>query len=182
MFCRNCGSQIQDGVKFCPNCGSVCDVAPVQPEPQTPLAPQYPMKWFKFLIYFALFASGILNLISGIQMVTGSQYGDLASDVYDYFPGLQSVDIICGLLSIALGVLLIYTRFRLAQYRANGPMLLLICYASSGLLNLVYMIAVYAILEGELDVSSSLMSVGISLIMVSANNVYFKNRRPLFIH
>jgi len=26
------------------------------------------------------------------------------------------------------------------------------------------------------------MSVGISLIMVSANNVYFKNRRPLFIH
>lgn len=32
MFCRNCGVQLNDGAKFCPNCGT----------PVTPMAPQQP--------------------------------------------------------------------------------------------------------------------------------------------
>lgn len=28
MFCKNCGSQIDDGLKFCPNCGASVEGAP----------------------------------------------------------------------------------------------------------------------------------------------------------
>ncbi len=28
MFCQNCGAAIEPGVKFCPNCGTTCDVQP----------------------------------------------------------------------------------------------------------------------------------------------------------
>ena len=33
------------------------------------------MKWYKFVIYFQLFAAALLNLGSGIALFTGSQYG-----------------------------------------------------------------------------------------------------------
>ena len=46
MFCQNCGAAIEPGVKFCPNCGSSCDVqsaantAPVtEPTVVQPAAP-----------------------------------------------------------------------------------------------------------------------------------------------
>ena len=57
MFCGNCGTQIPDGSKFCPNCGKAVEApvqtvpvemkvaepvkAPVQPAPQTPIQVQY---------------------------------------------------------------------------------------------------------------------------------------------
>jgi uncharacterized membrane protein len=40
VFCGNCGTQVQDGVKFCPKCGAVIDSAPPQPQYQQ-LAQQY---------------------------------------------------------------------------------------------------------------------------------------------
>ena len=64
MFCTKCGKEIS-GQRFCPNCGAenrnlneqnssynassnAFDISAVQPE--------LPMKWYKFLIYFALIA------------------------------------------------------------------------------------------------------------------------------
>ena len=35
MFCLNCGTQLPDGIKFCPNCGAKVDQQPIQqPAPQ----------------------------------------------------------------------------------------------------------------------------------------------------
>ena len=45
MFCNNCGTQLEEGAAFCPNCGSSVSVAP---------APQLGLKWAHFLSYFAL--------------------------------------------------------------------------------------------------------------------------------
>lgn len=38
MYCPNCGLQIQDGIKFCPHCGT--PIAPVSAEPQPKPVPQ----------------------------------------------------------------------------------------------------------------------------------------------
>ncbi|MDR0906741.1 MAG: zinc-ribbon domain-containing protein [Oscillospiraceae bacterium] len=38
-FCGNCGTQVQDGVKFCPKCGAEIGAAPAQQQPaQQPTA------------------------------------------------------------------------------------------------------------------------------------------------
>lgn len=36
--------------------------------------PELPMKWYKFTIYFALFAGSLMNLISAIMAFTGASY------------------------------------------------------------------------------------------------------------
>lgn len=38
-FCGNCGTQVQDGVKFCPSCGNAVEAAPVGQTP--PVQSQY---------------------------------------------------------------------------------------------------------------------------------------------
>ena len=44
MFCKNCGSQLPDGVAFCTACGTPVPVAPQAPVmPQPPMAPQAPV-------------------------------------------------------------------------------------------------------------------------------------------
>lgn len=102
MFCRNCGNSLPDGTQFCPSCGTPCDAAsaasvnPVNPVNPVFEAPKYPMKWFKFLIYFALWFGGILNVLNGIRMMTGRQYGGLEELVYELYGSLQIADILVG--------------------------------------------------------------------------------------
>lgn len=47
MYCENCGTRLQDGDKFCPNCGTPCNVPPVaqqQPAHQPYQAAQQPVQ------------------------------------------------------------------------------------------------------------------------------------------
>jgi len=63
MFCNNCGTQLEEGAAFCPNCGSSVGVAP---------APQLGLKWAHFLSYFALWLGALLNVIVAFTVFTGS--------------------------------------------------------------------------------------------------------------
>ena len=53
-----------------------------------------PMKWYKFLVGFALIAGSILNALSGILAIAGAQYDGAAELVYRAYPDMQAVDII----------------------------------------------------------------------------------------
>ena len=49
-ICKNCGTQLDDGLKFCSNCGQTVDAGPAQPEPQPPQQeyqppPEYPPQY-----------------------------------------------------------------------------------------------------------------------------------------
>jgi hypothetical protein len=44
MFCKNCGSQITDGVKFCTNCGTVMVQATTTGQMVTPTVPPMPQQ------------------------------------------------------------------------------------------------------------------------------------------
>lgn len=206
MNCQKCGSYMNDNQAFCPNCGNANANANQQPQYQQPQyqqaqyqqpqyqQPQYqppyqpnngsqlPMNWFKFLIYFALFASGVLNIISGITAMTGSQYGGLQGLVYMYFGGLQALDIIYGICCIALGAFAIYVRMRLAGYYKNGPQMLNVLYIAAVALSLIYVIGVSIVVGGDvpLNFASTIVSAGVSVAMVVANTVYFKKRAHLF--
>lgn len=72
------------------------------------------LKWFKFLIYFALWSGGILTALYSFAYFTGTVLG-IGIDaelVYSYYPLLRVFHIFCGLENIAYGVFAIYTRYR----------------------------------------------------------------------
>lgn len=219
MFCPNCGNQVAEGQSFCANCGTKMQAPaqpvqqPVQPTYEQPvqqsvqptyaqpvqqpvyqqapeqLQPQHPMKWYKFLIYFSLFASAVLNTISGIVALTGNQYtvnGKNVSElIYGIFDGLQVFDMVFGAACLALAVLAVYTRFRLSGFYANGPKMLNAVYIVAAILNLAYVIGVSVIVDGYNDItfdySSQIAQLAISIAMVCANTTYFNKRKELFV-
>ena len=215
MFCKHCGHQAAEDSVFCPNCGNRLDSAQEVPPSQpgsypnyTPITPPptsgyqptggyytpkntpnfggYSMRWYKFLIYFALFASCILNALSGLGLVTGLIYGDGRELVYLVFGSLRIVDLIIGIAMIALAVFDIVVRQRLAHFQSNGPRSLLMLYVASIVVSLLYLILATAIV-GDWLLSSDTISqyatnIIIAVVMILVNNLYFKKRASLFVN
>lgn len=205
MFCKYCGKEVDETATFCQHCGAKIGVAeektvetervvtenvdasaPEQAVPETPPV-VYPMKWWKFLVYFLLFASAVLNLFSGIGQLTGSIYEETPGDgmielVYATYPALKPVDVIVGLLTIGLAVLAIFVRQSLYKFKAIGPKLLIIMYAASCIINAVYCVAVFSIVPDiAKDMTSDFIStIATGIIMVVVNVIYFRTRKELF--
>ncbi len=189
MFCQKCGTPIENGVSICPACGTPVASDSYAQEPQQyqyyQAGPVLEMKWYKFLIYFSLFASAVLNAITGFQLLTGAHYGGSAEYVYAFFDGLKGLDILVGLLSLGFAGFAIYTRTRLAGYFQNGPKMLLFTYAAGAAINLIYVIGLNAVLGGiasEIDTSSFIINLIVSAVMIFVNKTYFDKRAHLFVY
>lgn len=155
--------------------------------PISPLNPGRPMKWYKFLIYFLLFVGALGNLAMAGILATGSQYvnsygNNVSEVVYKVFPTLQTLDIIMAVYSVAMAVFSIYTRFRLSGYYKNAGKCVFNMYLISAAVNLVYIIAAYAIIgeSDALDMSSQFTGFAISLAIAFCNKTYFDKRKDLF--
>jgi hypothetical protein len=208
MLCNHCGTSFESG-NFCPNCGAPVAGNQEQGQSYDPnaqqngyqqpgfdpnngyqqpyaydITPPLSMGWFKFLINFAIFAGAVLNVISGISLLTGSVYGEDAALVYEVFDNLKMIDVIFVVLLIALAAFGVFTRFRLSGYYKNGPLMLIALYAFVIVADLGYMIALYAVLPemvtNELDLSSTISSAVTSVAMIVINFSYFKKRSHLF--
>lgn len=200
VFCSHCGNPIEsENAQFCPRCGASRTPSPAPANPQefyypgkytdypgypAPPAPQPGMKWFKFLIYFSLFAGAALNFVYGVLYLTGEIYnifGSSSRDVYATFPGLQAVDVGAGVLYAALAGFSIYTRFRLSGFRTNGPVCLTILYAGGIILSLIYTLAAHAVIGWDGEAASDvIVSVMPTFAVLCANLAYFKKRQSLF--
>jgi len=161
--------------------------APNYQYPVTPAQPNLPMNWFKFLIYFSLFAGGVLDIISGFSLISGISYGEYKNYYYSFFGGLQAFDIIFGLMTIGVGVYLFITRFQLSGYKKKGPMFAVLVYAINAGVTLIQLIGYIIILGDSFDFSSSIFSrnvimIIVNLAMVFANKVYFDKRKHLFVN
>ena len=149
------------------------------------------MKWFKFLIYFMLFAGAILNVIGGIMALTGSQYTvegeNVSALVYAFYPSLKTMDIIYGIGCIALGAFQIYARFALASYKAKAPKYIVIMYVATAAIVAIYSFAVMGIVPESVVPSSKLTAQAIGAIisggvMALLNKIYFDKRKHLFVN
>ena len=196
MFCPKCGSQIADDAAFCVNCGHAVNSQhaqapqtqqPVQSYPPVdPQAQQLPMKWFKFLIYFALWASAVLNALTAFSLLTGSVYGTdgEAKLVYALFEDMKTLDTICGVLLLALVAWTIYTRFQLAGFKAKAPAYLTIMYGGVIAFNLIYIIGCISALPEyiveAIDHTAYISSIVSSAAIMFVNISYFKKRAHLF--
>ncbi|MBR4295337.1 MAG: zinc ribbon domain-containing protein [Clostridia bacterium] len=183
MFCSKCGTPNDDNGMYCTSCGA--PLHETQPT-KTNATHTLGMKWFKWLIYFVLFAGALLNAVNGIQMLTGSMYDGYAETVYFIYPKLQNLDKFVGIVCLAIAAFGIYTRFRLAGYKKNGPMMLYILYISIIAIQLIYIIGVSSVLPEEIsssmDFSSVIGNMVASAVMIFVNISYFKKRRHLFVN
>ena len=203
-FCHNCGTAIQKppAAQPAPQQPVYQQTAPQQPvyQQSVPVQPVYqqpvyqqpvifmeapPMKWFKFLIYFYLWAEAVLNIIGGIGILTGASYQGQADLVYTLIDGLKGFDIFIGLYSIALAGFGIFVRFRLAGYKKNGPLMIMIQYIAVAALALIYIIGMNAIVPSYImefvDLTSMYSNLVLSIVFVIVNHIYFKKRAHMFV-
>lgn len=196
MFCKNCGAAIEEGQTSCPVCGTA-----VPSESERSVSAQYayppatalPMKWYKFLINFALFFSVVLNANRGVQLINGDQYRDgnvdMSGLVYSQFGALKTVDVVAGIVMIAFALFTLYVRSRLAGYCKNGPKMLLLLYILGFAYTVLYTAAVYITLASygvSLNIVDFLLTGGVSVAVVDGvmfviNLEYFRNRKHLFV-
>lgn len=211
MYCRFCGTKIPDNVKFCPECGAnlapVPSAAPEESAPAAPAAPEIPtpydpapnsadpfasadvaaapqrgMKWFKFIIYFQLWAGMLVNLVTAGKYFTGAYYEGNAEMVYRFFPALQPLDIVMGVVCLALAVYAVVVQRALAKFRAKGPMMYYLMYIVNTAVTVLYLI-IGSIIIGQsaftAEVAGSIIG---SLVMIFINIPYFNNRKHLFVN
>ncbi len=152
------------------------------PEDQEP-TPQHPMKWYKFLIYFSLWAGGIMNILGALPYLTGSIYEGAAEFVYAAFPKLKFLDLFLAIALIALGVFCIITRYSLANFEAKGPTLLMLVYAANIVVPVIYLAASYSIIDVTPEIDPETVgSLASSAIMIVVNKIYFDKRKDLFVN
>ena len=185
MICPKCGTPLTEGNGFCPSCGASVGTTYAQVTyPDEPI-PTYPMKWFKFLIYFSLFFSAVMNAFTGIRMLTGSIYEGEADLVYATFSGMKTLDMIVGVLALIGAAICLFTRFRLSGYKKNGPLMVTVLYAFNIVFSLVYLIGICTILPAELlaymGISSFIGDIVVAVVMIFVNRAYFKKREDMFI-
>ena len=120
------------------------DAQNVPYSPQDSAAAMLPMKWHKFLIYFALWAGAILNGISGISTLFSCLGGEYAA-VYDAYPALLGLDIFSSLCLIGISVFQFITRNALARLSRKAPQMVVWLYASTVILSVLQVVAVWLV-------------------------------------
>lgn len=212
MYCRFCGKQIPDNAMFCSECGAnlapAPSTAPEESAPAVPMAsdvptapamppqgtpdpaaavgviatPQRGMKWFKFIIYFQLWASLLSALIAAEKYFTGAYYEGYADWAYSFYCGLRELDICMGILYIALGVYAVFVQRSLAKLRAKGPVMYYSFCAASIALALLNVIAASLIVGYSLFSADIAAELAPSVILLFINIRYFNNRKHLFVN
>lgn len=212
MFCRFCGTQIPDSVKFCPNCGAnLAPAAPAEtpasngytftPAPAAPeqnampsctytapvptsasAAPVRGMKWFKFIIYFQLWVSMLASFGEAGNYFFGAIYKGNADLVYTYYPALKPLNIMMGIFLVAIAVYAIIVQRSLAKFRAKGPKMYYMIYGASIVITLLYLLIESIILGEPVFGEDVAINLIVSVAMILINIRYFNNRKHLFIN
>ena len=149
--------------------------------------PKQGMKWHKFLVYFALWASALINLIMGIVTLTGAQYGSYRDLVYAMLPGMKAPDLIYGLLLIVTAVFALITVLSLLKFKANGPKLLFLLYALVAVVTVIYVVWSCIVLskyDADLSdvITRTVASLITSVVMIIVNKIYYGKRAHLFVN
>lgn len=201
-FCPECGANLAPVPSAAPE--ESVPAAPAAPEIPTPFdptpydpapysadsfasadvaaAPQRGMKWFKFIIYFQLWASMLVNLVTAGKYFTGAYYEGNAEMVYRFFPALQPLDIVMGVVCLALAVYAVVVQRALAKFRAKGPMMYYLMYIVNTAVTVLYLL-IGSIIIGQsaftAEVAGSIIG---SIVMLFVNIPYFNNRKHLFVN
>lgn len=185
MFCSQCGTENPDGVLVCSNCGATL----VKDEGKGINKPDMPMKWYKFLAFFALWAGAFINLAYGFRYLGENAFGNsFASElIFEAYPKMKGVMVIAGLATIAIAALNAWTAINLIKYKKAAPKFVVLNYIAGAAVNLYYVIATASIVDPILIAESNIIltataSIIIAVIFSIINIIYFKKRKHLFVN
>lgn len=178
MICKHCGAINHAGATYCKNCKMALNV----PEESCGgLEKKYNMTWHKVMINFVLIISAIFNLSDGTQMISGVQYGENVANVYALYSGLHVLDIICGVLIVAIAVFCIYVRFELAKFKRGAPKKLTILYVLICILPQLYSIISYN-MTGLVILQLVYINLLMNIVFAVVNYIYYNHRAELFVN
>ena len=151
---------------------------------------KFSMGWFKFMIYFAMFA-GILLCIASIGNLMNA-YGTEENKklVYQVFPGMETADMILIGGMIATALLILIARFKLAGFKTDAVGWFIFAYLVDIASVAVYIILVRTALDkaismgtiSEGDFASQYTNIAVAIVMLFINVRYLNNRKSLFIN
>lgn len=193
-YCVKCGKSMPDNATFCPSCGArrTAEEPVVVPDSSSYTMPQantgytapqvHPMKYYKFVIWVQLFLSAVVGVSQGILLLTGRIY-ETVSDVsakllYAFYPGMHTVNILFGLIYIALAVAAIYVRQQLAHFKTKAPDLYYIYLIAQMAATFLYGVLQNLIIASGLG--SAVPNLIVMIILLVLCRIYFEKRRALF--
>lgn len=225
MKCQHCGAENVNATAFCENCGQ--PMAPQNAQPTQYTQPQYAqpqytqpnqygqpapmynapadpynghsMKWYKFLVYFALIASAIGYIWNAITTFgTGNYTVELTKDdkltgkeakdwMYENASGLKTADLFYGICLIISAVLVLAAWYYLFKRKKQAPMIFYISYAFSSAISAIYSFWAYStakdvLKDPETVITSAITTVVFGVVMIIVNYIYFNKRKDIFVN
>ena len=158
-YCSYCGTKINTEISK--NAPAADPYRPdVAPQSEPIVQPEFPMKWHKFMIYFALWANAVIYILNGLVLFSLTSSSPIAG--------------ILGLFFLGLAAWAIYVRFQRAGLRTGAPKKLLIWMIVSVALGLLS-----AIGNGD---SQAFTSAIINVAYAVWNWRYYSSREELFVN
>ncbi|MBE6601894.1 MAG: hypothetical protein E7637_05250 [Ruminococcaceae bacterium] len=139
---------------------------------------KFGMKYYYFLIYFALYAGAATNLIFALLYSIGKAYKG-ATLVHEVYPWIALIDSLYSFVLIALAIFAVYVRSALANYKKTAPKLIVLLHLLSGLGGLAYLIAVDEAANVDVGVGSVVVIL-VSVVRVIIDGIYLRRRASLF--
>ena len=129
------------------------------------------MKWYKFLIYFSLFASAVLNGLSAIGAMALIGMGGA------YY-------LLQACMSIVLLIMALCARSGLAKFQASGPKTLGAMYIVNAIYQVVNTMLAFAIIGGveQITLMRMIIAVAGTMVLYTLNKIYFTKRQVYFLH
>ena len=149
-----------------------------------------PLKWHKFLIYFALWLGALGSLLAGASLLFMGLSGSKTEPFYQ-LPAIRTLNIVYGVIYIAYAVYEIYTRYQLARFMKGAPKKLLIMYIIYPVLQFTYATLILVVtglpisllLQNKANFMENLIiSVAGTGILCILHKIYYDKRKVLFVN
>ncbi len=187
MNCQNCGTEINQDVNFCSNCGELIQTIEVEKQG---------MGWYKFNTYFRLPLSMLIGVTVGVVFISGvldellSMLNPNLMFSFVTFEPVNKLNVIFGMVLILLEFYNLYVTTSMIKFKKNAPKLFYISLVFVEVINLIYCMALSFLLKDMIgnaeaitylvkEIVTTAVSITLWLLI---NTKYFGNRKHLFVN